>query len=390
MVIEFSIKNFLSYNTKATINFCPNDNISKHILILGANASGKSNLKHALTYCINFMLGETVSKTDNIHFKYDNSCLDKVSKFELILQSNEGNLFKYQLEVIFSQSDIKYESLQFRSTKDTEYQFVFERTSNDPFTIGDSVKEGEWKFKHIEDSNIAKDSNETVMSFLLSNYANNRQYMGELKQILSNFNRATLGNIQFDQLIDQNSDIYNKFVQIADPSFEKIEEINFSTKKSITHKDNVQIQLRNESNGTIRMMELAPYIIKTLKYGGFLCIDEFEFALHPILVRSIVTMFNDIEFNTKNAQLLLIGHSGTLMRDPELDNYDIWICQRDFDYNTQIQNLGEYYREFENNTQASAEKRLDDYLSGRLFSSPTPQYILDTIKNMIHKEDLNA
>lgn len=73
------------------------------------------------------------------------------------------------------------------------------------------------------------------------------------------------------------------------------------------------LDLADESDGTKKLMSLAPAIEKALKCGGVLVIDEIEKRLHPILVCYIVLRFQSKKENPNGAQLIFTTHETELM-----------------------------------------------------------------------------
>jgi AAA15 family ATPase/GTPase len=68
-----------------------------------------------------------------------------------------------------------------------------------------------------------------------------------------------------------------------------------------------------ESQGTQKLLVLAPYIVQTILKGGILIIDEFEAKLHTRLSREIVAMFNSATGNPNNAQFIFATHDTNLL-----------------------------------------------------------------------------
>lgn len=73
------------------------------------------------------------------------------------------------------------------------------------------------------------------------------------------------------------------------------------------------LELSDESDGTRKLMALAPAIELVLSEGGVLLIDEIEKEMHPILVEFIVSKFQSATTNTANAQLIFTTHNTELM-----------------------------------------------------------------------------
>ena len=64
-----------------------------------------------------------------------------------------------------------------------------------------------------------------------------------------------------------------------------------------------------ESLGTRRFINLMPLLIKTLKEGGVLIIDEMDASLHPMVIMEIINIFHNDEINKSKAQLIFNTHN---------------------------------------------------------------------------------
>ena len=52
-----------------------------------------------------------------------------------------------------------------------------------------------------------------------------------------------------------------------------------------------ELELMEESNGTIKLFSLIPDIALSLKRGTTLVIDELDAKLHPLLLKYIITLY---------------------------------------------------------------------------------------------------
>lgn len=68
-----------------------------------------------------------------------------------------------------------------------------------------------------------------------------------------------------------------------------------------------------ESDGTIKLFNLAGPIIDTLQKGKVLFIDELDARLHPLLAQKIVEMFNNSSMNSHGAQLVFTTHDTNML-----------------------------------------------------------------------------
>lgn len=73
------------------------------------------------------------------------------------------------------------------------------------------------------------------------------------------------------------------------------------------------LKLSDESDGTRKLMALAPGIERVLACGGVLLVDELEKEMHPALVSMIVSKFQSKATNPNNAQLIFTTHNTELL-----------------------------------------------------------------------------
>ena len=62
-----------------------------------------------------------------------------------------------------------------------------------------------------------------------------------------------------------------------------------------------ELSLSEESSGTKKLFGLLPFIAASLCYGTTLVIDELDAKIHPVLLRHIIMMFNNMEINAHKA-----------------------------------------------------------------------------------------
>ena len=77
------------------------------------------------------------------------------------------------------------------------------------------------------------------------------------------------------------------------------------------------LELSDESDGTRRLMSLAPGIEQVLQQGGVLMVDEIDSDLHPLLAEYIISQLQITETNHGRAQIIFTTH------DTELLNMEI-------------------------------------------------------------------
>ncbi len=73
------------------------------------------------------------------------------------------------------------------------------------------------------------------------------------------------------------------------------------------------LELSDESDGTRKLMSIAPAIESVLNKGGIVLADELEKELHPMLVNYIVAKFQSKNTNPNGAQLIFTTHNTELL-----------------------------------------------------------------------------
>ena len=73
------------------------------------------------------------------------------------------------------------------------------------------------------------------------------------------------------------------------------------------------LELADESDGTRKLMSIAPAIEAALAGGGILLVDEIEKELHPMLVEYVVAKFQSKRTNPHGAQIVFTTHNTELL-----------------------------------------------------------------------------
>ena len=94
------------------------------------------------------------------------------------------------------------------------------------------------------------------------------------------------------------------------------------------HKDRPVPFMLFDSTGTKKIAAVASYIIKNIKNGGTLFIDELDSGLHFKLSRAIIAMYNNL--SNSNGQLIFTTHDINLMDCKKLLRKEqIWFADKD-------------------------------------------------------------
>ena len=363
MILRYTAENLYSFKDEVVIDFTvgaqarsraglvesDQGNRTNVVLgVLGANASGKTNLLKPLGFLSWFVLESAQTKPGAPipyeSFAFQPSPSDTPTRLELKFEFG-GGTYRYELELLGSL--ILREAL-FR--KKTRFSFLFERTWK---TVN-----GEYEFKAQDIGSAASVPLRQNASWLSSALLQEH----ELALRLRPFFEAIDGNLgptgrlpthdaEIVNLLDAASYYEQSPATLARASsllvdFDlglssiRIERSNtigpdgqereFAFPVGI-HQVNGREYIRvlmQESRGTQALFVLLRYLLPVLESGGIAYIDEFESGLHPHMVRAVVDLFFNPATNPKNAQLIATFHTDFLLRDT-LHKYQIYLVEKD-------------------------------------------------------------
>ena len=73
--------------------------------------------------------------------------------------------------------------------------------------------------------------------------------------------------------------------------------------------------MQQESEGTKRLSALMGYLLAAIEKGSTIVVDEFDLALHPLVVREVLALFQCRSRNPRNAQLVFATHMTDILED---------------------------------------------------------------------------
>lgn len=89
------------------------------------------------------------------------------------------------------------------------------------------------------------------------------------------------------------------------------------------------LELADESDGTRRLMALAPGIEQVLQQGGVLLVDEIDRDLHPLLAEFVISKFQSPKTNPGHAQLIFTTHDTELLNMEIMRKDQIYFADKD-------------------------------------------------------------
>ena len=383
MLLEFSFKNFRSFEDEAVLSMLPvnsykeqqenihpqsipgtgTDGVLTAAAIYGPNASGKTNLLRAAHFSRNLILGivhpahlarrqSFVGNTDPTSFSY----------------TFYTNGTRYEYDFTLDGAGALSETL---SVSPKAKRLVYERTRNADGTY--SVKQGS-KYPGIA-TKLKGYTDPGLVLGMLANYgiepcvkamhwfANdlvvvNREVpisdaelmdklaaLGEdrFKRVIKAISSADLGitgvQLKVDDMSEDEKTAQKENADKLAAVFEaltgqKPNGVEIPDKKvamQFRHEiggHSVGFGLDNESLGTRTMLDLAVDFIDAIDSGRTLFVDEVERSLHPMLLESLVALFFDPSLNENGAQLIFTTNELLFLKNNELRRDQIWFVEK--------------------------------------------------------------
>lgn len=346
-----------------------NNRISKTRVIYGANASGKSSFINAMGFFQAFLHNSNyLLSNSNIGvnpFKFREDAFSIPSEFSMTFTIDD---VKYVYSFSCTRQKVINEKLDaFYSAKPTN---IFERIDTNTYIFKSDVKKlndiksknSENKLFLVTSATWEYEKTKPVVEYLMNNillsYDIERIWKGYLDKIIENNELAEYKQFCLKMLNDADisindftvdtkkvkemGDAANVLLEVAKVATkgnnEAMEQFvnssvyHFITTHEIIDGDNdkkFNLNLEEESLGTVQVFMMAPLLYYVFKDGKTLFVDEIDKSLHPILVEHVVKLFLDKNINSKNAQLIANTHDTNLLNLDIFRRDDIWFTERD-------------------------------------------------------------
>ena len=252
--------------------------------------------------------------------------------------------FEYRYGFSLNKNQIDEEWLylkKFALNTRAKQKIIFERTKN-------QITFGKLYSKYEKTWNLFSNDINTEKLLVLSSIAikEEKDILRDLYDYIKKFDFRIESEFKKSSIdiLKENDAVYGKFQKIInefDPCLlgVNIEEVETNEGKMYNicgihktiddAKKNLLLPLHLESNGTIRIFNIMPTILKNLEMGGVLCIDEMDVKLHPLLFKKIVNMYMDKSINKNNAQLIYTAHSTFLFNSNDLRRDELYLIDKD-------------------------------------------------------------
>lgn len=367
MIHSFTCKNFYSFPKTTTISFVVNENapdnngyfktpsgvrLSKAEIVIGPNASGKTNLlkivpflKWIILDSFNINPSASIPVQPFLFSDLKNKPTELSVEFE-----TDGNIYLY--EFVLNSKRIISENLKVKNKtkKRVTYKMLFSRNWDEEsekynfegknfdlpkgfenlLRSNASVIGSASRLNHKESQEIAKYWQQVETNVIEAGWIGDHLLLNATQQLPEVFNFYS----ENESLKKEAEKLLSRFdLGLAGFEIEKQKQENgFLLNIKATHLLNGQkhyLPVQYESSGTKQLFVLLKTILQVLTKGGVAILDEFDVNLHPETVLSLFELFIQPETNPKNAQILFSTHSHLVLS--KLDKYQIILTEKNDD-----------------------------------------------------------
>jgi len=409
MLLEFSVKNFLSIKDEVILSLYASDEIKgheeynlipvggRHILktavIYGANASGKSNLIKAMGFMRGIIVNSLKLNPDEPIVPPQN-----YPSFQLDIKTAEAPI---EMEVTFLYDDVYYRYGFVLDANRIHREWLYHAPKESETRLYERILNKKPYISKIFNSKILNDlPDNTLWLAALAKYTDSpaRRVM---EWVLNTFNvvagtdEESYEAFTYSKIEEYREDILN-FLKVADTGIEDIflesvteedlpnnisKTLRKNLKKLISSETKQLVfqhsifndkgkatgkkswELINESAGTQKLFALSGPLIETLRKGEVLVIDELDAKLHPMIMRFILSLFHFKEDNPHDAQLVFATHDTQLLSPRFFRRDQIWFTEKNHYGATDLYSLAD----FDLDDQADFSR---DYFQGRYNAVP--------------------
>ena len=418
MLIRYSFKNFRSFHDKAEISMKAtsqttlNENIIRingerllpSTVIYGANASGKSNIIMSIKIFKKIIIcGSLLYKDIDLDdlelcpFIHDGETNPISFEIEFI-NKNKHCIYKLEIEVEKCRRGnrtILNEEFYIKSCK--KYHLIYKRNKShiDISTDRFALKQMETEAKFINDITEKLSRNmDASVPFLTSGFKNIISndlancvisFFSEKLITIDNFTITTSSvQLKSNQTIEKNFTVWNQtldgFVKGADFGPQQMI-FKSDVDDNDEHTANMQLfsvynfndqnifipaQLM-ESSGTLKLIDFALLFQSFFPKGCTFFMDEFDASLHPEIVKGIISLFHDSDFNTEGSQLIFTTHNPIYLNNKIFRRDQIAFVEKDrINFQSSVYTLAD----FGSTDVRNDENYLINYFKGKYSSLP--------------------
>lgn len=426
MLVSFTVENYLSFKDRVSFSMIASrekqhsDRIPKikgymRLLpvaaIYGGNASGKTNFFKALNFARHVVVqgSQPDTRIPVEPFKLDASCKAKPSTFVFeffagdrcyeygFSVTSERVVKEWLIEILKTTEKELYvregDSISFGKSlqKNKKLHFLFQGTRENQLFLTNAISQKNERFKPLylwfRDVlvPIAPDSRFEPFDQFLKQDSPLYDFINDTL-VCMDTGISKLGgeDIAFDNLLAPPEILQKIKEDLGDNKIFRLRLDPVGDRYVITRKDGeikakklisyhmdsdqraVKFDLKDESDGTLRMIDLLPAFsaIAQQEVNRVYIIDELDRSLHTLLTRQLLENYLSSCSEESRSQLLFTTHDAQLMDQDLLRRDEMWVAERDHDGSSDLIAFSDY-KEIRNDKDIRKS-----YLQGRLGGVP--------------------
>lgn len=398
MLINFAVGNFLSFREKKTLSLeaAPIKDSGSQILevgklqllpsvaLYGANSSGKSNFLHALgalSVIVNkSSSSSSITRLPVIPFLLDKDSEKEPSFFEIEVISPSLVHYRYGFEC--TQEIIVREWLYKIGHRSEKNLFIREGENigvSSSFSEGKGLEErtrNNALFLSVCDAFNGPVAKELVHSIVIPPLPDNPQ---ELFDAQLAFIQAAK-EVYSEDVIKVFKSLDFGFTSFEIPSsIEEAKAVKAWTTHNVYNENgqvigNKRFSMKiSESAGTNRLFDIIYLIMSALAEGSPLVVDEVDRAMHPLITKYVIGLFNNAKTNPKGAQLIFTTHDTNLLSSKIFRRDQIWFVEKDKTESSDLYCLAEF-KDAEGVKVRNDRSFEKDYIQGKYGAIPYLNY----------------
>jgi AAA15 family ATPase/GTPase len=393
MLLEFSVKNFLSIKDEVIFSLYASSEIQghekrnlipvveQHILktavIYGANASGKSNLIKAMGF-----MRSVIANSLKLNPEEPIVSTQSYPSFQLHPLSAKAPL---EMEVSFLYQDVYYRYGFALDTDRIHREWLyFAPQESESLLYERRFKEGLYTYDISENFLIATDFSKdsvlpanTLLLAVLAKFTDSparrvMEWMGNTFNVISSPDEEAYEGFTYSKLDEEDyrTDILS-FLKVADVGIEDVflESVTAADlpdklkdrRQKLKQLEAKQVVFQHsifddkglvtgrkhwgqnhESAGTQKLFALSGPLIETLHKGEILVIDELDAKLHPMMMRFILGLFHSQAHNPHDAQLVFATHDTQLLSPRFFRRDQVWFTEKNPYGATELYSLADF------------------------------------------------
>ena len=377
MLLRFGVSNHLSIRDEQELLFtasalrdrqegliecaaAPSGSIVPVVVIYGANASGKSNLIHAMKSMRSFVLssqtrGDPGGGVPRQAFRLDAASSGSSSRFDL-----DFVLGDVRYHYGFETNDTEFESEWLYAFPKRYRRMLFER-HGDNYRFGRELRGRNRVIADLTRPNslfvsAAAQNRHEQLSEVFEYFLSLRNFMsisvpsveataafgkdGIDRRVIDFLGQINTGVCDYrlretrltEELLTFRRELYELIGKQANVSIEPDDkDVTIELAHRTRDGDLAYLELNLESAGTLRLLMVLSLVYRALDVGAPVVIDELDASLHTQASEAVLRLFCSRETNPRGAQLITTVHDTNLMASSALRRDQLWFTEKDAD-----------------------------------------------------------